>query len=378
VTLRDFSFRVAGIEGFEGHAERLTVGVDGFEPQSLVAQGVELELQGSATDLGIALAAYAKDHPELFALPAKAEKVELTWRPHAGAEPWVTLRDGTVEPELHGGSLVVEEVEVVGFSVGKVGATWEGDDAEVVVGLGVDDLEDAPVTVEVEHALQEPRATFTLRPTPLDRLAGPLGVALPIAGVTASAQSELRFEGEGPAAPVRGSLEARLEGYRPPVPPEVKGIVFGDDTELSADVAIPSGRKKIALTNLQVKHGAFELKGEGSMVREPSYSVIAMTLKGELACNQLAAAAANIRVGGQVGSWLGKLAGKSVTGSVGVTVSLRADTRKLSEAALQQQIGIGCGLRPDRLIPTMPRLPKGLPKVPKIEVKLPKLPGGKE
>lgn len=385
VTLRDFGFRLHGVDGLDGTVARLTIAIDGLTPQALEAVGVDVTLEGAATDLGLSLATFAKDHPEIFALPSAAEEVSLRWRPQAGGEPWLTLQDATVRPQAQGGRLVAERVKVAGLSVGRVGASWEGDQAEVVIGLGEDDLADAPVLLLVEHASTEPKATFTLRPTPLERLAGPFALALPVSGVTASGKTVLRFSGEGPNAPIEGSLEAHFEGYRPPVPSEVKGIAFGDDTTVAAQVAITGDRRKVALRQVQVKHGAFELEGEGSMVREPDHTVVSMKLKGQLACNQLAAAAANIRVGGEVGSWLGRLAGKAVTGSVGVTVSLRADTRKLAEAAIVQQIGIGCGLRPDRLIPTVPRLPGGLPEVPKIEIELPskgKLPkiqiGGKK
>lgn len=377
VTVRDFDFTLHGVGGVAGHLERLTVTVDGLEPQSIEARGIAVELEGNATDLGLALVGFAKDHPELFALPAEADDVDVTWRPVAGEDPWLKVRDATIEPQKHGGELLAKSVEVAGLAIGKVGASWKGDDAEVVVGLGQSDLDDAPVHVLVEHALARPRAVFTLRRTPLDKLAGPLAVALPIQGVTASGVADLSFAGDGPDAAIEGTLEAKLEGYRPPVPPEVQGIVFGDDTEVQSRVEVSPDRKKMTLTELEVLHGAFRLAGEGSVVRDDEHAVIAMALKGMLACNQLAAAAANIRIGGQVGSWLGKLAGRAVTGSVAVVVTVRADTRALAEASMKQQIGVGCGLRPDRILPGMPELPplpKDLPELPKIEIKLPKLP----
>lgn len=377
VTVVDFYVTLHGVGGVKAHVDRLTVSVDGLEPRRLEAQGIDLELEGAATDLGLALAGFAKDHPQIFALPAKAADVDVTWRPSPDEEPWLTLSDADVTPTKHGGELVAEKVEVVGLSVGKVGASWEGDDAEVVVGLGESDLEDAPVHVRVKHALARPEATFTLRPTELERLAGPLAVALPIRGVTASGVATLTFDGDGPAAPIDGTLEASFEGYRPPVPPEVNGIVFGDDTVVTSRIAVSSDRKRVSFDELRVLHGAFQLAGEGSAVRARDHAVLAMALKGTLACNQLAAAAANIRVGGQVGSWLGKLAGRVVSGNVGVVVTVRADTRALEKATMKQQIGVGCGLRPDRILPGMPELPelpKELPELPKIEIQLPKLP----
>ena len=377
VTVLDFEFTLHGVGGVKGHVDRLTVTVDGLAPRAIEARGIALDLEGNATDLGLALVGFAKDHPEIFALPAEADDVDVTWRPDGGEDPWLQVRDATIAPHEHGGELVAKKVEVVGYSIGKVGASWEGDDAEVVVGLGESDLEDAPVRVVVKHGLARPEATFTLRPTRLERLAGPLAVALPIEGVTASGKTKLTFTGDGPKSPIEGTLEAKFAGYRPPVPPEVKGIVFGDDTELASRIAISSDRKKVTLDEIQVKHGAFQLVGEGSIVRGDDHAVAAMALKGTLACNQLAAAAANIRVGGPVGSWLGKLAGRVVTGSVGVVVTVRADTRELEKASMKQQLGMGCGLRPDRILPGMPELPelpKDLPELPKIEIELPKLP----
>ncbi|MEQ9321535.1 MAG: hypothetical protein RIF41_20385 [Polyangiaceae bacterium] len=377
VTVLDFAFTLHGVGGVRGHVDRLTVAVDGLEPRSVDARGVELDHEGNATDLGLSLAGFAKDHPEIFALPAEADDVDVTWRPNPDDDPWLVLSDATITPRKRGGELVAKKVHVVGMSVGKVGASWEGDDAEVVVGLGESDLDDAPVRMQVKHALVRPEATFTLRPTKLERLAGPLAMALPVKGVTASGVTRLTFDGRGPSAPIVGTLEAKLEGYRPPVPPEVKGIVFGDDTVVRSKVTVSRGRDEVTFDELEVLHGAFRLTGEGSAVRDEDHAVLAMSLKGTLACNQLADAAANIHVGGEVGSWLGKLAGRVVTGNVGVVVTVRADTRELEKATLKQQIGVGCGLRPDRILPGMPELPelpKELPELPKIEIELPKLP----
>ncbi|HHH26755.1 MAG TPA: hypothetical protein ENK57_00160 [Polyangiaceae bacterium] len=377
VTVLDFGFSLHGVGGVRGHVDRLTVKVDGLQPRAIEANGVDLDLEGNATDLGLAVAGFVKDHAEIFALPAEADDVDVTWRPKPEGEPWLVVTGATISPHESGGELRAKRVKVVGFSVGRVGARWQGDDAEVVLGLGESDLDDAPVHVKVEHALARPEATFTLRPTRLERLAGPLAMALPIEGVTASGVATLTFLRSGPNAPIEGKLEARFEGYRPPVPPEVKGIVFGDDTEVTSRIALSEDRKKVTFDELEVIHGAFRLTGEGSAVRNRDHAVLAMALEGTLSCNQLAAAAANIRVGGQVGSWLGKLAGRVVTGSVGVVVTVSADTRALDEATMKQQLGVGCGLRPDRILPGMPELPelpKDMPELPKIEIELPKLP----
>jgi ADP-dependent NAD(P)H-hydrate dehydratase / NAD(P)H-hydrate epimerase len=377
LTLRKMAFRLRGVGGLSGSAERVTIAfvVDGLRPTAVVGDGLQLELVGSATDLGIALAGYIKDHHELWSLPAEAKGVAIRWRPRAGEDPWVTIEGATVDPDAEGGTLTADDVAVVGFSVGKVGASWRGDDAEVTMGFGTEDLERAPVHVVVEHALKRPRATFTLKPTNIAQLAGPMAMLLPVADVTVSGRARLTFVGDGPASPIEGDVEATFEGYRPPVPPEVAGIVFGDSTSIRADVSLTGDRRRLTMKPIEVKHGAFELDGEGSMVRElgskgADYAIVALALKGQLSCAQLATAAARIRVGGIAGSWLGHLAGRAVTGSVGVSVALRADSRRLAEASIDQQIGVGCGLRPERLLPNMPKLPGQLPALPKIEIDL--------
>ncbi|MEZ4440605.1 MAG: hypothetical protein R3B72_16015 [Polyangiaceae bacterium] len=365
VEIRDCRFRLAGVAGLEGSCRRLTVSLDGVVPLRIEASGVDLALVGSATDLGLELAAYAKDHPELFRLPALAEDVDARWRPDPDEEPWLVIEGARVEPQGDGAALEATSVALRGFDVGRVGAVWNGDDVVVRFGFGAKDLAEAPVELVVEHARAQPKATFTLRKTRVDRLAGAFAVVLPDRDITAEGRVEVTFA--APGEPITGKLQARFEGYRPPVPPEVQGIVFGDATEVKTDLSLTPDYRRLTLKPLAVEHGAFALTGEGSMVREADYSVVAMALRGSLSCAALAAAAAQIRVGGVVGSWLGQLAGKTVTGSVGVTVTLRADSRKLNDAAFQQQIGVGCGLRPERILPGMlSELPGKLPALPSL------------
>lgn len=99
-----------------------------------------------------------------------------------------------------------------------------------------------------------------------------------------------------------------------------------------------------------------------------------MKLLGNLPCADLAAAAVEKELSGlgQLGRLAGKLTKQVLKGSVGVTVAVEADSRRLAEAKVAKIIGIGCGLKP-LTIPNLadfPQLgeiplPEGLKELPK-------------
>jgi hypothetical protein len=372
IVLHDFSFVLVGVDGIRAEVGRLELTLDDGEPQRVDIDGVKADARGSATELMLALTSWAKEHPALLRLPAKGTKIDVRWRPDPAGDVWLAIDDATISPSDDGGRLEADNVEVVGFDLGRVGAVWRGDAAKVDIGFGTDSLDDAPVRAVVRHALEQPEATMTLRPVPLETLAGPLAFLLPIRGVIASGNAKLRWIEPGIDAPIEGHIDAKFVGYRPPVPLEVQQFVFGDTTEVSTDIALDRPRKNIRMNAIEVKHGAFRLKGDGKIERGAKHARAKLKLSGSLSCAQLAKAAALGRIGGPAGSIIGTVAGRVVVGSVGVTIGVDASTANLAGAKITRSIGVGCGIMPGKILPKLPELPE-LPELLKLP-KLPKLP----
>ncbi len=380
VEIEDFRFSLLGMDGVTGKAEVLAIELDGLTPTGIEARGAQVEIVGTAAALAMDFSEWTKNHPELLRIPAKAEQIDVTWRPDDGAEAWLAIAGASVAPTESGGDFVAQSATVVGLDVGKVGASWKGNLSKIALGFGEAELERAPVTIDVTYASHVPEAVITLRPTPLERLAAPLGVALPVKGVTASGRADLRFSPEPTAGPLHGTLAAKLVGYSPPVPKEIGAFVFGDTTELNTKLSVSEDQQTVELTETSVKHGTFALAGGGAIHRKADQATVSLDLKGHLACTDLAAAAARARLGKELGRLLGGAARFTLKGSVAVGIKIEASTHDLAAAKLTRSIGVGCGLKsmadlglpeiPDlKDLPELKDLPKlpGLPELPRLE-----------
>lgn len=393
VQLKHFEFSLIGVPGVRGRVELLQVDLDELTPTRVGARGVRLDVEGSAAALAMTISEWTKTYPTLLLIPAKASAVDVRWRPQPGEPEWLSIENAVIEPTINGGTLsaskvqvfdleigfddatikknpsgasvTASQVSVAGVELGNVGTSWSGDLSHIQLGFGEQDLAHAPVTIDVAYAQPEPKATILLRPTPLERLAAPLGVALPIEGVTASGTAELRFGQDPTQGAITGQLQGTFEGYAPPVPKEVSSFVFGETTYLRTDLRISDDRKVVELSNTRAEHGAIKLTGAGRIDRHPTHAAIELEMKGSLRCTDLADAAARAQVGGVVGGLLGSAARLAVRGSVAVKLKIEADTRNLAAAKLHKTIGIGCGLKSLGELP-IPKLPNELPKLPDL------------
>lgn len=366
VTLTGVDFALEGVAGVEGSVATLEVALEGTTPTALTAEGATLELTGGATSLALAFSLWTSLHPELLQLPAEARAVTLRWRPERGAEPWLVAEGATILPDPHGGRWVSDKTLAFGVDVGRVGAKWDGAAAEVALGFGQDELDKAPVIIEVDPV--EAAAEVTLRQRSLKSLAGPLALVLPASDVTVRGTAKLKL---GAGRKITGRTEVTFEGYRVPVPSELKGIVFGDETVVTSEVAIVVDRGRITLSNMVVEHGAIKLHGKGLIERDGQEADVTVELEGGIPCAQLVAAATRTRVSGELGKMLAGLAGQATEGSVGITVGVEASTTNLLAAKIERKIGVGCGIKPGLglKLPKLDELKDRLP--PELRDKLP-------
>lgn len=392
VTLRGSSFELRDFAAVRGTIRELEVSVSWTRPVGIRLSGVDVEAIGSAPTLVLGATEWTKRYPHTFRLPTEAGEVTWVWRKAAGSGPWLTLGGGRVQ---RSGALTSFSADksVLGVcserddgapvcpDLGKVGAAWTADEAQVSIGFGVEDVGRAPVRLEVKHALAEPTADITLTPVDLSRLAGPFGVKLPVKNVTASATVHLIMPKGLERGAVTGTLDAALKGYVPPHPRELDGFVFGDTTTLSAKLRVDDARERADLSEVRVTAGAFKLGGTGSVFREADHGAVRLDLTGSLPCSALAGAAADSYLGKALGGIAGGLARQFVKGNVGVTVAISARSDDLANAKVTKKIGIGCGLAPLKLGDVevdvgkilegkLPPLPSALPGLPKLDIEV--------
>ncbi len=380
-TVSDARFRLVGVQGLVGTAKQLEVGLDFLEPKSVLATDVNIDTAGSAPLLALEITEWAKKYPRTLKLPAQAKEIAFTWRERVDQEPWIEIAGGEVAPQKGGAVFRAEAATFAGAPLGKIGASWSSDDAVVGLGFGEEDINRAPVRISVQHALPQPKAKIELMPVKAERLAGPLGVKLPIENVTASGSVELALPAGVALGPVTGTLSVKLKGYVPPHPRELDGIVFGDTTTFDTKLSLNQERTRIDLTESKVAAGAFKLSGTGNIERFENHATLALDLTGNIACTTLAGAAAESYLGQALGKLAGALARATMKGGVGIMVKLRADSRDLENAKVLRTIGIGCGLKPLPIpeieiggfkLPT--ELPKDLKGLPPLPSGLPPLP----
>jgi hypothetical protein len=378
VRLRGPRFSLIGVRGVQGSARSVEVRLVGLDPTSIDAEGVTLEVEGSAASLALDLTQWTKNYPSTYALRTVAREVALTWRPARGAAPWIVIRGATVVPTPDGGRFNARKVQAVSLALGEVAVTWTKSETRIGIGFGIASAAQAPIRLSVQHALAKPTADITVVPTDLAKLSGPLGIKLPLENVRVGLTAHLELPARLQTGPVAGTVHLDLHGYVPPHPVELDGFVFGDLTTLDTRFAIPADQSRVTLSETQVVAGALKLRGQGEIVRREQQADVSLGLRGDLPCTALADAAAQNRLGGKLGEIVGKLARQVLQGSVAVLVKIDGNTSALDQAKVQKTIGMGCGLRPldPTLLAGLQRLldQAGLPPLPSLPTALPPLP----
>ncbi len=388
VQITQVSVNLDKVRSVEMQVGRIDVTLDGLTPQAIELTNVDALITGSITNVGLELSEWTQAHPSAYSLPLSAKNVHARFVEPAGTPAWLELSNGQLSRTATGGVFAAERSLFLGVDLGKVGAGFARQASAIALGFGEADLSRAPLRVEVSPGLGAPTAKFTLMPTAAERLAKPLGLALPVSGVIVSSETSLAFPTGAAAGTVAGTTIINLKGYVPPHPFELDGFIFGDSTTFDTKFAMPAIRDRVTLSESHLKAGRFELRGDGLLIRAPDHSEATLTLKGDLPCSALAAVDAESRLSKilsrDLRSKAGKVAEKLVNGSVAIGLKLSADTRNFSAARIDRTIGVGCGLKPlslAELIKLMPlpadmaQLLQGLPALPTDLAGLPSLPG---
>ena len=255
VSIEKARFRLIGVRGLAGTAERIDVTTKSFEPTGIHLETLHLELLGSVPSVALELSEWTKNYPEAYVLPLSGDPVSVRWRTTAAEKPWLVIGAGRVGRTENGGEFEAKTAVMSGVALGTVKTSWSSEASSIVLGFGEADLTRAPVTIDVAHKKKNPTATIRLKPTPLERLAGPLGVKLPVDDVTASAEVELTFEKTDGTGPVEGTIQIALDGYVPPHPPELNGFVFGKQTTFQSKLSVNEERTRLGLSDTRTTPG---------------------------------------------------------------------------------------------------------------------------
>jgi len=335
---------LAGVRGLVAKADRVRLARKGSEVTSASASKVEVEVEGSATDRVLELSEWSSEHADTYRLPGAARDVRVAWRAAEGDTPWLTAEGGTFTSDGKTARLVARASRVGGVPLGQIEAGFTVDRSGVSVELGKTAGAEAPIAARVLTSASPPRVDLTLRAVRLEALGAALGLSLPAPRAVASGRASLTLGRRKGVEAITGSAELLLDGYVPPHPRELAGVLSPKRTALSAAIAVAADRSKVTLSDVVVKAGKFELKGNGTVTRARDHALALLELRGPIACADLARGVARERLG-VLGDLAGDAASGAVEGTVNVSVTVEADSRDLKAAKVKPKVGVGCGLK---------------------------------
>ncbi|MEP7122252.1 MAG: hypothetical protein ABJE95_15130 [Byssovorax sp.] len=347
--LRGAHVDLEGVPGLHADVDEVVVDLDGSRAQRIVTAGAHVTVERSAADLLLDLGAWINGHPDLYRIPGEATAVAITWSDAPASPAWLGLQGGTLTTNGTDAAFHTPSVTVAGQPLGAAGAAWAAAAATITIGLGNEAIADAPIHLELHPSEQPATALLTLRPTKLESLGAPLGLALPAPGAVAEGSVTISLGTHAGRGAVDGTASFTLTGWVPPHPRELGGIVFGDRTTFATRLAVTEDHRKITLSEAVVTAGALKLKGGGTIERREAYALTTLDFRGSLACSDVARSAVASSWGDLAGILAGDVARIALDGSVGIKVHVEADTRDLKAAKLTHEVGVGCGLRVPKL-----------------------------
>ncbi len=345
---------LTGVRGVHVTATSARLTRRGLSLAAVDADGVVVSIEGTPGERVLDVASWSGEHQDTYRLRGAAHDVRLEWRARADTPAWLTMSGGTFTTDGTTARFVATSTSAFGVPTGPVGASFAVDAAGVTIEAGKRDGGDAPVVATLKTAAHPPTLSVTLRPVELSALGTALGLALPgddgnrallhnAGHAVASGHADLTL-GRAPAG-VSGTAALELDGWTPPHPKTLDGIVFGNKTAVSSHLRLSEDRATVKLDNLEVRAGRLDLKGGGTIIEEGNHALVHLEVAGPIPCSELARSMAKDELGGLFGGLAGDLAGRAVGGSATVTVAIDADSRDLGAAKVKPRVGLGCELK---------------------------------
>jgi hypothetical protein len=353
VVLGGVKISLVGVPDLEAQAERIEVDHTDWEPKAVRARGLSISMLGTAVLEH--LATWKAANPRALAAPIEGEGATVEWHPVKGADTALSFGNARVSVSDDEGSVAAGEVVFNGRSAGPVQLSWLSEGGGFVVAIRPQAPPLSALTIDVVSAKdapakERPRVRLALARTPLAPLQKALGLPKGSEGIQAEGEVDLPLPSLESPAKVEGSMRLSVQGYVPPHPRELDGILFGDVTKVRADFALAPDFAEAKLSQVQVEAGALLLAGLGSVEREGFDANVSLTLKGSIPCTALATSVAVANLGQELGKLAGGLAAGALRGNVFVVLSVDAKASDIQNAKIDKSARVACKM-------SLPKLP---------------------
>jgi hypothetical protein len=126
--------------------------------------------------------------------------------------------------------------------------------------------------------------------------------------------------------------------------------------------------------------GALNMRGRGRVEVAQSGLAFQLNLSGDLGCTAIARSAAAAHPNSDLAKIAGRIAQKSLKGSVQINTTLDGNSQTLEQARVATSVGIGCGVKPLPIedlmklpLELLQQLPKDSARIPLPTFEFPKL-----
>jgi hypothetical protein len=335
VVLREVVVRLAKVDDVELRIQRIEVELTELEPVRVRTTGVSLRAARPAALFALEREAASS---RLSELPIEVRELRIRIQQLVDALPVAALAEieqlsiDAGKVDLRGKSIRLELPIVPGVKLGPYHVELERTEQRLVVVA-----EELPgLRMESDERLS--RVELTLEKSDRKRLLGLApGLSLPELSVEAKVVLEL----EGAGTP-KGRLEATVSGWTPPRPKELGGIVYGEQTKLSARFA-RDGLLSMRLDDVDVRVGSLRLAGGGKLDAAKG-GRLTLELAGSIPCRELASSAISSHLGLSAGALAGVLTRGRLGGSVAVSLNVEAPLARPTEATISPNAVLRCKL----------------------------------
>lgn len=334
VVLRGVTLKSTDAPDVDMKVDRLDVPLKGvfpaYEPEIVIVDGVSISTPDFASI--IALERSAKTG-KASKTPAMATDAKIRVEKLAPALPLSLI--GTAERiDIADGDIELQDVTLevpvpfIDLKIGPTHATIERTDDMTWARL--DDYKFA------RFGLRDDAMLAKLQSDPVDSqgVGQRIGVELPPMKISGEAEAFLKGD-----EAMTGNFSVLLDGYVPPHPKELDGILHEKKTKLTGKMRYAGD--VIHFEDLVVESGGLKLKGKGK-VDWASGGVLTLNLAGSVGCAQLATSVVGSRLGPLAGSLTGTLTGSKLSGTVGVRIDIAAKVTELNNLGVNPKVSIGC------------------------------------
>lgn len=342
VVLQSARVRLVGVPNVTFECDELVVDLQGLDPLRVEAKGALINVMGSPDELQPLLLSFGKQHAESVRLPLM---IDGDYRYGERENPQVALT-GKAKSIGNGDVRFDGTWRVRQTKLGTL-AFHRSPENKVEMGFGLQVSEKPIVNVVFDAAAKPFKADVAFPVQKVDDVCRTFGLNVPkgMSGSSVEGTLAIVLDGDFTTKPHHGTAAFVVNGWVPPHPRELDGIVFGKTTKMGTTLEILPDLSEVRFPKATVDAGALHLEGKGNAVRDGLSVRTKMDLAGNVACSELGASAIGTHVRGFVGDILRGMARMTVGGAVTIRVQLDADTKALDAAKLDQAVDIGCRLR---------------------------------